>query len=511
MSQFGQDNHVLHTIYKGKRNGFFVDIGAYDGKDMSNTLIMERDYEWTGICVECNPRYYKSLSECRTSKNYDCAIYNVDDAELEFIDDSVGGCSGFVETNSHTHILHEKIIKVKTKKLTTLLSEAGAPQFIDFLSIDTEGSELSILQEHDFDRYTFGYICVEHNFIEKNRTAIRELLESRGYIFYRENSVDDDYIHKSMIAEKKGVFYNSKNSACSIFESGKMVYEALKNNSETYTLDYSEDEMSSIPSIYEFVVYNQHYVTNNWITREMVEQYNRPIFCIVTEVSLINEDNPLIVTPDYFTNYIILDSTIKETDRFHGFGRPLEPFTVLQNKDPTSIPIIGSFGFATGGKEWHKIVESVQTDYDEAIIRFHIPMGDYVPQHESTIQEINNKCNAVITKPGIQLNITSDLMNKEDLIQWCSENTINCFFYYRHNIGYHHGLAAVTDQAISAERPILVTNDPTFRHIHSYLDIYPNIGIKEAIEKNQGGVLQMKRDWSSEQFCKKFENIISRK
>ena len=74
----------------------------------------------------------------------------------------------------------------------------NAPSFIEFLSLDTEGSEFDLLNAHDFEKYLFGYICVEHNFIENNRKKIRDLLESKGYIYYRENNVDDDYIHKSI-------------------------------------------------------------------------------------------------------------------------------------------------------------------------------------------------------------------------------------------------------------------------------------------------------------------------
>ena len=73
---------------------------------------------------------------------------------------------------------------------------------------------------------------------------------------------------------------------------------------------------------------------------------------------------------------------------------------------------------------------------------------------------------------------------------------------------YSCGLAAVTDQAILSEKPLLVSDDITFRHIHKYIDCYPNIGLKEAIEKTKTGVLQMKQDWSSENFLEKFEKIL---
>jgi|LauGreStaDraftv2_3_1035109.scaffolds.fasta_scaffold12342_2 hypothetical protein len=199
-SQFGQDIHVIQNIYKNKKNGYFVEIGAYDGISMSNTNYLEKHFNWKGICVECNPLWYSRLINNRpNSINYDYAVYNKDNQTLDFINDDTGGCSGFVETNSHKHILHKQIITVNTRKLTTILDMANAPNFIEFLSLDTEGSEYEILNSHDFDKYKFGYICVEHNFIEANRKKIRELLETKGYRFYRENNVDDDFIHESLL------------------------------------------------------------------------------------------------------------------------------------------------------------------------------------------------------------------------------------------------------------------------------------------------------------------------
>jgi FkbM family methyltransferase len=186
-----------------KLNGFFVEIGAYDGINMSNTYLLEYEHNWKGLCIEANPTYFSYLVNNRPNCiNLSYAVFNENDKQMSFIDDKSGGCSGFVETNSHSHILDNPIITVNTKKLTTILDEINAPNFIEFLSLDTEGSEFEILNSHDFDKYIFGYICVEHNFIDINRKKIRILLESKGYIFYRENNVDDDYIHYSVINNK---------------------------------------------------------------------------------------------------------------------------------------------------------------------------------------------------------------------------------------------------------------------------------------------------------------------
>jgi hypothetical protein len=286
-----------------------------------------------------------------------------------------------------------------------------------------------------------------------------------------------------------------------------MCYNALKT-STIFQLDYTEDNFLHID--YDFLIINYHFTVNCWINKENVELFNKPTFCIVLEVSLKN-NNPIHFYPDFFNHYIVLDPTINETFNIHKFGRPLELFTInYDNNNQEHIPIIGSFGFATNGKCWHKIVEAVQNDFDDAIIKFNIPNGTYIPDdmYINNINSIIENCNKIIKKPGIKLYITNDFLNKNELINWCSNNTINCFFYYRDIIGFKSGLSAVTDQAISSGKPMLVTNDPTFRHIHSYINYYPIISVKEAIYKTKNSVMQMKNDWSSDNFLKKFENIL---
>jgi len=83
--------------------------------------------------------------------------------------------------------------QVETVSLADLLKAHDAPKYIDFLSIDTEGSEFEILKPFDFEQYSFGLICVEHNFAS-SRLKIRTLLTSHGYSqIYPELSAFDDW------------------------------------------------------------------------------------------------------------------------------------------------------------------------------------------------------------------------------------------------------------------------------------------------------------------------------
>lgn len=300
----------------------------------------------------------------------------------------------------------------------------------------------------------------------------------------------------------KGLFINSQNSVCSIFESGKMCYEVLNSN-KNFQLDYTEK--SNIDFKYDFYIFNYHHVTNNWITKEFIDCNIRgKTLCIVTEVS--NGGDVMPYTPKIFDYYILLDPTFDDTHNIFGLPRPLEIVNNLPPYIDHGYPIIGSFGFATDGKKWDLIVEGVQKEFNNALIKINIPHATYLPYNDKRILKIENECKQVIKKPGIKLSITHDYLTKQELIKWCSQNTLNCFFYHRNDIG----LSAVTDQAISAKRPLLVNEGSTFRHILKYLLPYPKLRFKEAINSSGNMVYKMYDDWSPAKFNEKFNTILAK-
>lgn len=205
MSSYAQLNQDLHVVqfYNHKRSGFFVDIGAHDGVELSNTYLLEKDYGWTGICAEPVPKSFASL--CINRPNSVCcdkAVYTKSNETVVFDiianDRMYSGISSeivkWVKPDSE-----KTKLSVQTISLNDLLDQFHAPPEIDYLSIDTEGSEYSILKSFDFTKHTFGLIDVEHNYVEPTRSQIRELLTNNGYIFLRENKWDDQYKHHSKL------------------------------------------------------------------------------------------------------------------------------------------------------------------------------------------------------------------------------------------------------------------------------------------------------------------------
>jgi FkbM family methyltransferase len=185
-SQNYQDVFVLYeTAYK--KGGYFVEFGATDGKAISNTYLLEKRHGWQGILAEPNPIWHDDLIKnriCHISKK---CVYSESGKEIEFIASDTPDISGikeFASKDEHTENRNiGKTILVPTISLVDLLDEYKAPDEIDYLSIDTEGSELHILKAF-FDapkNYTIKNITVEHNYISEDRTNIYNLLAANGY------------------------------------------------------------------------------------------------------------------------------------------------------------------------------------------------------------------------------------------------------------------------------------------------------------------------------------------
>jgi FkbM family methyltransferase len=202
-SQLGQDLEVLKTL-NNKRNGYFIEIGANDGIQLSNTYLLETMYDWTGICIEPIPDVYNSLVKNRP-KSLHCnrAIFSESNKIIKFDIANkynlLSGISEYIDCHTKTVNKNKTQIEVLTLTFNDLLIQYNAPAYIDYLSLDTEGSELEILKSVDLNKYTFGLIDVEHNYIEPRRTQIRELLEANGYEYIKANNFDDCYKHKSLV------------------------------------------------------------------------------------------------------------------------------------------------------------------------------------------------------------------------------------------------------------------------------------------------------------------------
>lgn len=196
-SQLQQDLLALLSS-RFKKGGYFVEFGATNGVTLSNTFMLEKTYGWSGILAEPAKMWTESLRENRDAHIVDKAVWSRSGEVIDFFEQGeLSTLSGF-EEGHHKQDFSARY-PVETVSLSDLLDKQGAPEFIDFLSIDTEGSELEILSSFDFSRYRFGLIAVEHG-RSQDRSMLLSLLESFGYVRIL-NSVsgwDDWYVPTPM-------------------------------------------------------------------------------------------------------------------------------------------------------------------------------------------------------------------------------------------------------------------------------------------------------------------------
>jgi FkbM family methyltransferase len=185
VSQLGQDLWVLEKTHY-KRNGYFVEFGATDGVLLSNTFLLEKEFGWKGICAEPNPKFFAQLKENRQCAVSDQYIAGESGKEVEFIlADVYGGSQEYANDDAHSDKREAYraagwVATLPTLSLNDFLQQHGAPNEIDYLSVDTEGSEYEILQAFPFDRWRVRLLTIEHNFTPR-RADIRALMEQHGY------------------------------------------------------------------------------------------------------------------------------------------------------------------------------------------------------------------------------------------------------------------------------------------------------------------------------------------
>jgi FkbM family methyltransferase len=200
-SQFLQDIFCILAL-DGQRNGFFVEVGVGSGERISNTFMLEKEFGWSGLLFEPNRSFHEGIAKSREAQLDTRAASEKSGDIIVFRE--------FTEAGEHSTVSGAKAhntagwkfeeYDVETVALNDAFLEKGAPKEIDFISIDTEGTEVSILRGINFHEYSFKVMVIEHN---HNRTALTEydsILLPHGYrrVLPELSGADAWYVHSSV-------------------------------------------------------------------------------------------------------------------------------------------------------------------------------------------------------------------------------------------------------------------------------------------------------------------------
>lgn len=203
-SQCGQDKYLNEAFFKNKREGTFIEIGAHDGVSFSNTYYFEKELGWKGVCIEPHPDRFEELTLNRSSICLQaCVGSQTGTSQYLKIVGAPEMLSGLYDFYDPRHLARielelqqnggtKELIEIPVIRLDDLFSQMGLT-YVDFISIDTEGSEFDIIQSIDFDAVDIDILVIENNYGENQ---LRDYILEKGYRHI--NNVGGDEIYQKV-------------------------------------------------------------------------------------------------------------------------------------------------------------------------------------------------------------------------------------------------------------------------------------------------------------------------
>ena len=177
-SQAGQDLWVMRDVFGHRTGGYFVDIGAADGVELSNTCALERYLGWSGICVEAYPGTFAKLQRNRRCRSLNLCL----DAQRGTVQFTAGqGFFGGIVAEDTDNTVARDTVSVRAVTFADLIQEHGVPPTIDYLSIDVEGAEDRVMSTFPFATHRFLAAT-----IERPGDVLRQTLAREGYVLVAE-------------------------------------------------------------------------------------------------------------------------------------------------------------------------------------------------------------------------------------------------------------------------------------------------------------------------------------
>lgn len=188
-NETNNDRWIAEYVFPGKRNGYFLEIGAANGKAASSCYVLEQEFGWTGICVEPNDYFFEQLVDNRPNSTCEKVCLSNRVGNVIFIEGSEDTVSPYLSgiKSNLEQVKHQgkevvqkgRAVEKEATTLEALLKKHQAPNIIDYAAFDIEGSELDVLEVFPFDQYRFLALSLECD--HSIRASLSQLLSANGY------------------------------------------------------------------------------------------------------------------------------------------------------------------------------------------------------------------------------------------------------------------------------------------------------------------------------------------
>lgn len=317
----------------------------------------------------------------------------------------------------------------------------------------------------------------------------------------------------------KILFITHKIKSCGVYQWGYNISQAMQKstnlNWEYFECDSYFNMLSKVNTYQpDAILINFHPGTLPWFN----ENFNEiKLYCNSLRIPLCGTFHEVtqakIDANDHlwFDFTLCLDPTLK-LNNFKYFKLPrliLNSSKYLKSREKNTRLTISSFGFPFSDKGFVEILNKVNTEFDNAIIKFNLPNNNAVDENRKIdAKQVLAVLSAFKLKPNIELQINRNFLNTEDILSFLSDSHLNCFFY---TTLQDRGISSCIDYALGAKVPIAITESNMFRHLlhKKQLLCIEHNKLKDIIDRGIAPLEEFYNKWSAEQFVSTVETIFN--
>lgn len=269
----------------------------------------------------------------------------------------------------------------------------------------------------------------------------------------------------------KILFINHSSERCGVADYGRRLFDILKPHMDITAANEEQEG-------YDVILYNYHYAT-----LPVIRKMNVPQIALFHEAHLNFQFDKVIAVQD-------LPRPLFENIRF--------------NRDENYIPIISSFGFGFSNKGYTRICQMVKEQFTEATVRLNIPFAEFGDNDGGSAMNEVNKCREILQGTKINLETCHQFWSHLHMLLFLYESDINLFLY---EPSHGRGISSTIDYALSAKRPIGISDSEMFRHLPREI-VVDNISIPDLIKKGIEPLKKVYEDNSNEKLVAKIKELI---
>lgn len=331
--------------------------------------------------------------------------------------------------------------------------------------------------------------------------------------------------------EKKVLFVTHKPKQCGVYEFGKNLFNIIDSSAKYKFIKAECESLTELDSMINshtpaVIIYNYHPSVLPWLSSRLGKgiHQNKIAGINAIQIGIIHEITQSVAdSATAYRNRFILGHSQKTMNALFDFYVAADPTLLLKNPlvyktgrlipefskqvETPAITTIGSFGFASPKKGFEKLVERVQEEFDEAVIRINIPSADFVDKDGANAKRIADNCQRLITKPSIKLEISHQFLKDDELLEFLAGNSMNVFMY--EDTG-GRGLSSAVDTALAVKKPVAVSRCPMFRHL---LNTNPSIctdtnSLKMILANGFSPLEKNIEDWTIDNLRWDYERVL---